>query len=147
MKDVVVPIDYSSDVARIAGQAIARYRRDPVRIHLLNVQRPLPRHVSQFFASADLRDYHHECGMRLLQEAVALLDAAEVPHRDHVLVGKPAEEIVRFADERPGAELLLDDEPESVLAVLGLGSIGSQVRRLMTANLPVATAQDPTSAT
>jgi hypothetical protein len=79
MMDVVVPIDYSSDIPVLPVRAIARYRRDPVRIHLLNVQRPLPRHVSQFFASADLRDYHHECGMRLLQEAVALLDAAEVP--------------------------------------------------------------------
>jgi len=134
MKDIIVPIDYSSDIPRVAAQAIARYRRDAARIQLLNVQRPLPQHVARFFGSADLRDYHRETGMRALQGAIELLDAAGVPHRDHVLVGKPAEEIVRFAEEHPGAELLLDDEPESVFSVFGLGSIGSQVRHLMHAH-------------
>jgi len=146
MKDIIVPIDYSSDIPRVAAQAIARYRRDAARIQLLNVQRPLPQHVARFFGSADLRDYHRETGMRALQGAIELLDAAGVPHRDHVLVGKPAEEIVRFAEEHPGAELLLDDEPESVFSVFGLGSIGSQVRRLMTAHLPATPAQGPSNA-
>jgi len=149
MKDIVVPIDGSSDVARVAAQAIARYRRDASRIHLLNVQRPLPRHISQFFGRADLAEYHLEAGMRELHKVIALLDAAHVPHRDHVVVGKPAEEIVRFAEERPGAELLLDEEPDSMFALFGLGSIGSQVRRLMTANVPATTpppAQDASTA-
>jgi nucleotide-binding universal stress UspA family protein len=141
MKDVIVPIDHSSDAASAATRAIARYRREAARIHLLNVQRPLPRHISQFVGGADLRDFHHESGLRVMQQAIAMLDEAGIPHRDHVLVGKPAESIVQFSEERPGAELLLDAGPDSVFSVLGLGSIGSQVRRLLTGSAPVTPAE------
>jgi hypothetical protein len=76
--------------------------------------------------------------MRVLEPLIALLDEAGVPYQEHVLVGKPAEAIVDFAAQHNDAEVLLDDEPQTMLAVLGLGSIGSQVRRLMTAHAPAA---------
>jgi hypothetical protein len=132
MKDVVVPVDRTEDALRAAAQAIARYRREPARLHLLNVQRPLPVHIARFFGGDDLHDFHREAGMRVLQPLIARLVEAGVPYQEHVLVGKPAEAIVDFAAHHGDAEVLLDDEPESMLAVLGLGSIGSQVRRLMT---------------
>jgi hypothetical protein len=134
MKDVVIPIDRCDDVPRAASQAIARYRREPARIHLVNVQRPLPRHIAQFFGNGELRDFHREAGMRVLEPVIALLDEAGVPHQTHVLVGKAAEAIVDFVEQHSGAEVLLDDESQNILGVLGLGSIGSQVRRLMTAH-------------
>ena len=138
MKDVVVPVDRAQDASRAAAQAIARYRREPVRIHVLNVQRPLPGHIARFFGTDDLRDFHREAGMRVLQPLIARLAEAGIPYQEHVLVGKPAEAIVDFAARQNGAEVLLDDEPDSMLAVVGLGSIGSQVRRLMTAHTATA---------
>lgn len=138
MKDVVVPLDRTADAPRAAAQAIARYRREPARIHVLNVQRPLPRHIARFFGSDDLRDFHREAGTRVLGPLIALLDEAGVPYQEHVLVGKPAEAIVDFAAQHNDAEVLLDDDPDSVLAVFGLGSIGSQVRRLMTTHAAAA---------
>jgi hypothetical protein len=134
MKNVVVPVDRTEDTQRAATQAIARYRREPVRIHLLNVQRPLPGHIARFFGSDDLHDFHREAGMRVLQPLIARLVEAGIPYQEHVLVGKPAEAIVDFAAHHDDAEVLLDDDPESMLAVLGLGSVGSQVRRLLTAH-------------
>jgi len=134
MNEIVVPICNSTDAAWAATQAIALYRNDPARIHLLNVQRPLPKHVAQFFSRSDLRDFHHETGMRVLESAMRMLDEAGVPHEDHVLVGHPAEAIVQFAEERDCRHVVVDAPATDMLAMFGLGSIGSQVRHLMHAH-------------
>ena len=131
MKHVLVPISTSEDARWAAEQAIARYRREPAHIHLLNVQRPLPQHISRFFGGGDLRNFHRDSGMRVLEPAIRLLDEAGVPHRDHVEVGNPAKTIVEFSERNRCAEVVLQDESDGLLAIFGLGSIGSQVRHLM----------------
>lgn len=133
MQNVLVPISELGDTGWAAEQAIARYRREPARIHLLNVQRPLPRHVSRFFGGGDLHDFHRDAGMRVLELAIRLLDEAGVPHEDHVLVGNQAETIVQFAEEHK-CEVVLEAQAGGMLAIFGLGSIGSQVRHLMQAH-------------
>jgi len=134
MQNVLVPVSAPGDARWAAGQAIARYRKEPVHIHLLNVQRPLPRHVSRFFGGGDLHDFHRDAGMRVLEPTIRLLDEAGVPHHVHVLVGNPAESIVQFAEQNKCEEVVLETQPEGLLAVFGLGSIGSQVRHLMQAH-------------
>ncbi|HET7767062.1 MAG TPA: universal stress protein [Burkholderiales bacterium] len=138
MQNVLVPISALGDARWAAEQAIARYRKEPVHIHLLNVQRPLPQHVSRFFGGADLHDFHRDAGMRVLEPAMRLLDEAGVPHRDHVMVGNPAETIVEFFERNKCAEVVLQDQSDGLLAVFGLGSIGSQVRHLMQAHAAAA---------
>jgi nucleotide-binding universal stress UspA family protein len=133
MNDVVVPVCETADAAWAASQAIALYRSDPARIHLVNVQRPLPKHVAQFFNSHDLRAFHVEAGLRVLAPAVRMLDEAGVPHEDHVLVGHPAEAIVRFADEHACRQVVIDAPVKGLLSGFGLGSIGSQVQHLLQA--------------
>jgi nucleotide-binding universal stress UspA family protein len=134
VQSVLVPISAPEEAQWAAEQAIARYRKEPVHVHLLNVQRPLPRHVSRFFAGGDLHDFHRDSGMRVLEVAMRLLDEAGVPHLDHVMVGGPAETIVEFALQNKCAEIVLPDQSDGLLAVFGLGSIGSQVRHLMQAH-------------
>ena len=93
MNDIVVPICNTTDAAWAAREAIALYRSDPAHVYLLNVQRPLPKHVAQFFSRNDLCDFHRESGMRVLEPAMRMLDEAGIPHEDHVLVGHPAPRI------------------------------------------------------
>jgi nucleotide-binding universal stress UspA family protein len=131
MKDILIPISEPAEASTAADQAIALYRQQPARIHLLNVQRPLPRHVSQFFGRNDLNDYYRDTGMHVLEDAVRKLEAAGVPHEDHVLVGKPAETIVQFAEACPCDEVVLGEPPQRLASIFGLGSIGSQVRHLL----------------
>lgn len=131
MSRILVPICSAGDAAWAATQAIALHREAPVHVDLLNVQRPLPKHVSQFFNRSDLRDFHREAGMQVLEPAIRMLDEAGVPHDDHVLVGHPAETIVRFAEERGSQQVVVDTPENGLLSMLGLGSIGSQVRHLM----------------
>ena len=110
MNEILVPICEAADARRGAERAIALHREAPVLVHLLNVQRPLPKHVSQFFNRNDLRDFHHDTGMRVLEPAIRMLETAGVPHEDHVLVGHPAETIVRFAEEH-GLSLYTSPSP------------------------------------
>lgn len=131
MNEIVVPICSASDAAWAATQAIALHRTESARVYLLTVQRPLPKHVAQFFSRSDLREYHREAGMRVLEPAIRMLDEAGVPHEDHVLVGHPAETIVHFAEDHRCRQIVVDAPPKDMLSMFGLGSIGSQVRHLM----------------
>ena len=139
MDDILVPIGDPGQSRWAAEQAIALYRKSGARIHLLNVQRPLPRHIAQFFSSGDLRDFHRDAGMRVLEPTMRILDEAAIPHEDHVLTGSQAETIVRFAQEHGCREVVLDNPPRSMLSLFGLGSIASQVRHLMRAQTSEAT--------
>jgi nucleotide-binding universal stress UspA family protein len=134
MNEIVVPICDAGEAAWAANQAIAAFRDGNVRIHLLNVQRPLPRHVSRFFSGRDLREFHHEAGMRVLEPAARLLDDAGIPHEDHVMVGHQAETIVRFAEEHHSSQVIVDAVSKPLLGLFRLGSIGSQVQHLMQAH-------------
>ena len=147
MHEIVVPICDTGDAGWAASQAIAIYRDQPVRVHLLNVQRPLPKHIAQFFNRDDLRDFHRDAGMRVLDPVIGMLDKAGIPHEDHVLVGHPAETIVRFAEDLHATRVVVDTPPRSMLSMLGLGSIGSQVHHLMqshTTNAPASGASGTT---
>jgi nucleotide-binding universal stress UspA family protein len=140
MNDIVVPIAVDRSALLAAEHAVAQYRREPALVHLVNVQRPLPHHVAQFLPREDLDAHYRDAGMQLLAPAMAALDAAGVPHTDHVLVGKPAQAIVQFAADHQSDRVLLDGEqPVSPLAALGLGSLASQVRHLMAANVQFKT--------
>ena len=132
MNDILVPVCDLIDADRAANRAIALYRAERVHIYLLNVQRPLPKHIAQFFNRRDLQEFHRDAGMRVLEPAMRLLDQAGVPHEDHVLVGHQAETIVKFADDRHCQHVVMEDaRPRSVISMLGLCSIVSQVRHLM----------------
>jgi nucleotide-binding universal stress UspA family protein len=146
MHDIVVPICDSADATWAAHRAIALYRNEAARVHLLNVQRPLPKHVAQFFNRNDLREFHRDAGMQVLAPAMRMLDEAGVPHEDHVLVGHAAETIVRFAEDLHCNQIVVDSQPRGFLSMLGLGSIGSQVHHLMQAHAetPARGASSPT---
>jgi nucleotide-binding universal stress UspA family protein len=134
MNEIVVPICESSEARAGAERAIALHREAPVLVHLLNVQRPLPKHVAQFFDRNDLRDCHRDAGMHVLEAAIRMLETAGVPHEDHVLVGHPAETIVRFAEEHGCRQIVVDAPSSNVLSLLGLGSVASQVQHLVQAH-------------
>ena len=148
MDEILVPIGDPGESQWAAEEAIALYRKGAARIHLLNVQRPLPRHVAQFFSGGDLREFHRDAGMRVLGPAMQILDEAGIPHDDHVLVGNQAETIVRFAKEHHCSKVVLDNAPKGgMLSMFGLGSIGSQVRHLMRAQTSDVTAPEASGST
>ena len=130
MINIVVPVGEGRDTAWLVEQAVGLHRRMQARVHLLNVQPPLPRHVARFISGGQLHAFHEENGMRVLAPVARCLDAAGVPHKLHVMVGLQAETIVRFAKEYACRHIVMEESTESWMSALGLGSISSQVRHL-----------------
>jgi hypothetical protein len=136
MRKILFPVASESAAAPVAQRAIALYRRAPAEIHLINVQHPLPRHVSQFFPGSEVRAFLHDAGMAALAPAIRALDEAAIPHCDHVVIGHAAKEIVRFSESEACDEIVFD-EPAGLWSRLQAGSICSQVRHLQQSRGPV----------
>ena len=133
MMSVLVPIEEGRDAAAAIEHVVRLARQQPVRVYLLNVRTPLPSYVARFIPAAERQAFHHENGMRAMQDATARLDAAGIAHRDQVRVGNKAETILEFAREFHCSEIVLDGEERGggLLAGLGLGSIRAQLRHLL----------------
>jgi nucleotide-binding universal stress UspA family protein len=133
MTDILVPIINPGDAEWAANQAIALNRQKPVLAHLLSVRHALPVHITQFFGRGDLRSFYQEAGLQVLAPAMQLLEQAGVRYEPHVLVGRPAQSIVKLAKQLGDVPIILPQRREGLLSSLGMGSIGSQVRQLMQA--------------
>jgi nucleotide-binding universal stress UspA family protein len=135
LTQVLIPVSVHTTEAQLQSalaEAITIVRIEPaVRVHLLSVQVPVSRHVSDFFDSGELRQIHLETGMQDLAPATELLDAAGVPYKIHVEIGRTAETIVRVAQEFHCGRILMGragkpDFPEKLF-----GTLASQVRHLL----------------
>ncbi|MBP6777463.1 MAG: YjbE family putative metal transport protein [Piscinibacter sp.] len=82
--------------------------REPasLRLHLVNVQRPMSGDVSTFIADETREAYHHEQADTALAPARAMLDAAGYQYEVHQPVGEPGPTIAELAD-RIGADLIV----------------------------------------
>jgi nucleotide-binding universal stress UspA family protein len=96
MKTVLVPIgDRNAEFA--VRHVIQQCLKEPgLVIHLLNVQMPLSRHVSQFVRRSLRDDFHREKADAALEPARKLLDRHNIPYDVHIRVGERASVI---ADE------------------------------------------------
>ena len=131
MSSVLVPIEKGREFEMVIRRVIDLYRQKEVRIFLINVQRPFPRHISGFFSAAEVKKFHQEDGMRELEPVINKLNAAGVPHKAHVLVGQKAQEIVRFANDYHCRQIVVAKQPEGRFSHFGLGSTVSQIRHLI----------------
>ena len=135
LKQVLIPVTLHTTDAQLRSalaEAIATYRMEPaVRVHLLNVQVPVSRHVSDFFDPSELRQIHLETGMEELAGARELLDAAAVPYKVHIEIGRTAETIVRVAREFQCSSILMGRTVRSDFPEKLFGTVASQVRHLL----------------
>lgn len=97
MQRVLVPVDGSRNAEHALRHVIAEFLRNPaIEIHLLNVQPPLSRHVSQFIRRRTRDEFHLAEAEKALQPARALLYGHRIPHAAHIKLGERAKVI---ADE------------------------------------------------
>jgi len=97
MKTVLVPIgDRNAEFA--VRRAIQEYLKNAdMEIHLLNVQMPLSRHISQFVRRGNRDDYHREKADAALEPAKKLLGQHGIPYEVHVRLGERASVIAHEA--------------------------------------------------
>lgn len=104
-----------------------------LEVHLLNVRIPIESgQVRLFIRPEELESYYREEGQADLTRARALLDAAGMPHTDHIAVGHTAPTIVRYAQEKGFDLLILGTHGRSGISQLVMGSVASQVMRDIT---------------
>jgi len=103
MKTVLVPIgDRNAEFA--IRRVIQEYlKHADLEIHLLNVQMPLTRHISQFVRRSLRDDYHREKAELALKPARKLLAEHNIPYSVHMRLGERASVIADEA-KRLGAD-------------------------------------------
>lgn len=138
MPTLLIPVDGSEASARVADALATRLAlyREPVQLHLVNVQHPVGHDVGQFVGHDKLQDYHREEGLKALAGVRAALEAEGRSPQLHVLVGDdPAGAIVGLASRLSCDEILMTTHGRGALTKLFLGSVASEVVRL--AEVPV----------
>jgi nucleotide-binding universal stress UspA family protein len=105
--------------------------REPVRVHLLNVQLPLQGVNVKIFISRDsVDDYQREEGMAVLGPARARLEAAGVACELHIGVGDPGEVIVEYARHEHCDEIVMGTHGRGTFAGAVMGSVAQKVIHL-----------------
>jgi YjbE family integral membrane protein len=91
-----------SDGAIRAAEALVkilpRYR-DPVKLHLLNVQPAAHGDVGTFVGKKDIADYHHEQGLAALKPVREIFERARIPYIVHIGVGDLPQVIAHYAKQ------------------------------------------------
>ena len=92
---VLVPVDGSRNSGYALRHVVNEFvKNSAMEIHLLNVQPPLSRHVSQFIVRRTRDSFHHDEAEKVLRPARQLAEKFGVPYSTHIKVGKKAESIV-----------------------------------------------------
>lgn len=139
MKRVLVPVDGSDCALRAVDYVIRDRARSAAAeeydVHLLNVQPPLPRDVTQFVGHAQVADFHRAESASALQSAEAALEQAGVPFTAHAEVGHLGETIAQRADDLGCDLIVMGAHGRGALADFLVGSIATRVIHL--ARVPV----------
>lgn len=137
MLKILLPVDGSENSSKTVAdfiQLLDWYKEKP-EFHLLNVQYPLDGNVSLFINQTDIKQYHQEEALKSLQNTRDLLDQAGIAYQYHIIVGDPAEMIVRFATEKQYDQIIMGPRGKGGITGLLLGSVTNKVMQL--SNIPV----------
>lgn len=129
---LLAPVDGSEVSKRAIDQLLKGLGgyKEPAEIHLLNVQHPLHADVSMFVSADQIRQFHHDEGMKALRPAREKLDAAGVPYAFHIGMGDPAEVISQYAKEKACDQIILGTRGLGAVAGMLLGSVATKVLHL-----------------
>jgi len=138
MLKALVPVDGTGhSLAAIRHGVKLVQGREPLEVHLLNVEPPLPGHITRFFAKEQLDAWRHDEAEKALAPARALLDAAGVAYVEHVLVGHIAHAIADQAKKLGCDKVIMGTHGFGTVTQLLLGSVSHEAIHLMDAGIPV----------
>lgn len=138
MQRLMLPFDGSENALRAVRHAIGLAKSNPpVSVHLLHAHEPplLYGEVAVYVDAAKLAELQRREGLALLTAAEAMLRGAGVEFSSETLVGPVAETIVRRAEERGCAAIVMGTRGMSAIGNLVLGSVATKVVHLT--RLPV----------
>ena len=131
MLRVLIPIDGSENSLRTVRFVIrkAPLYKEPLEIHLLNVQHPFPGTISGVHEQAE--HYHHDEGTKALADARKALDAAGLKYVYHIIVGEAGEAIARFVKDKNIEQVVMGTRGAGSVANMLLGSVATKVLHLV----------------
>lgn len=131
MLKTLIPVDGSDNSVRAVQFLMkqAGNSREPLEIHLLNVQHPFPGTIKGVADQA--KQYHHDEGMKALANARKLLDNAKVKYTYHIGVGEVGETVAHFVNELKCDQVVMGTRGMSSVANMVLGSAATQVLHLV----------------
>jgi nucleotide-binding universal stress UspA family protein len=131
MLRVLVPVDGSESSLRAVQFVLEKVPlyKEPLELHLLNVQHPFPGTIQGVHEQAER--YHHDEGTKALAAARKALDAAGVKYVYHIGVGEAAETIAHFAKEKKIEQIVMGTRGLGSIANMLLGSVASKVLHLV----------------
>ena len=138
MLKALVPIDGSSNSLCAVRHVIKLVQdREPLDIHLLNVQPPIRGDVTTFVAQKYVEGFHLDEGHKALQRAQELLDEAGVHYTAHIYVGHAADVIAQCAKELRCDKVIMGTHGRGTVTQLLLGSISHKAIHQLDPSIPV----------
>jgi len=133
MNKILVAVDGSENAGRAVGHVLqlAKNSRDPVEVHVLNVQPPVTfGDIKKYVGQEALNAYYHDEGAKALATVRQQLDKSSVAHTYHVGVGQMPETIVDYAREHGCIQIVMGARGSGSVRSLLLGSVASRVLHL-----------------
>ena len=126
--NILLAADGSRFTKKALAFVLAHHGTDPgTRLHILNVQAPLPAHVTRQLGKKVVDDYHREQAEKVLQPITRTLQRHGLDFSTGWCIGPVAEEIVRSAAERKSHLLVMGTHGHGLLGRLVLGSVAQRV--------------------
>ena len=137
MLKILLAIDGSEHSLQAVAYLIKRAStaKDQYQVALVNVQYPLHGTVASFVNGTQVKQYHHDEGMKMLGPAETELSAAGITYTHHLFVGEPAEVISRFAQEQSCDEIVIGSRGLGNISNMLVGSVASKIIHM--AKVPV----------
>ena len=138
MLKALVPVDGTGNSLGAIRHVVKLVQeREPLEIHLLNVEPRLSRDISRFLSKDILDVYRHEEAEKAFAPARALLDAAGIAYTEHVLVGHAAHVIADLAKKLHCDKVIMGTHGYGTVTQLMLGSVSHEAIHMMDPEIPV----------
>lgn len=131
MLKVLIPVDGSDNSLRTVGFLVekAALYKEPLEIHVLNVQRPFPGTIRGVHEQAE--KYHHDEGIKALAGARKLLDDAGLKYTYHISVGEAGEVIAHYCKDQQIQQIVMGTRGAGAVANMLLGSVATKVLHMV----------------
>lgn len=138
MLKALVPVDGSPNSLSAVRHVIKLVNdREPLEIHLLNVQPPVHGDVAMFVGGSAVKAFHDEEAAKALAPACRLLEDDGVPYTLHIAVGHTAQLIAAWASKLGCDKVIMGTRGLGTVTQLLLGSVTNAVIHEMDPRIPV----------